>query len=64
MQRPANTGLNQGAAHHPLRNALRIGRQDEIRDRSSEIQHCRTAGLNLLAASVIHWNAAHLVEAV
>ena len=55
MQRRANTGL---------KNALRIGRQGEIRDRSSEGQHYRMAGLNLLAAIVIYWNTAHLGEAV
>ena len=43
---------------------VRIGRQVEIRDRSSEGQHCRMAGLNLLAAIVIYWNTAHLGEAV
>ena len=64
MQRRANTDLNKGEAHHALKNALRIGRQSEIRDRSSEGQHCRMAGLNLLAAIVIYWNAAHLGEAV
>ena len=60
----ANTGLNKGEAHHALKNALRIGRQGEIRDRSSEGQHYRMAGLNLLAAIVIYWNTAHLGEAV
>ena len=33
-------------------------------DRSSEGQHCRMAGLSLLAAIVIYWNTAHLGEAV
>ena len=56
--------LNRGEAHHALKNALRIGRQGEIRDRSSEGQHYRMAGLNLLAAIVIYWNTAHLGEAV
>ena len=60
MQCRANTGLNKGEAHH----ALRIGRQVEIRDRSSEGQHYRMAGLNLLAAIVIHRNSTHLGEAV
>ena len=64
MQRRANTGLNKGEAHHALKNAFRIGRQDAIRDRSSEGQHYRMAGLNLLAAIIIHWNAAYLGEAV
>ena len=64
MQRRANTGLNQGEAHHALKNALRIGSQGEIRDRSSEGQHYRMAGLNLLAAIVIYWNTAQLGEAV
>ena len=64
MQRRANTGLNRGEAHHALKNALRIGRQGEIRDRSSEGQHYRMARLNLLAAIVIYWNTAHLGEAV
>ena len=47
-----------------LKNALRIGRQGEIRDRSTEGQHYRMAGLNLLAAIVIYWNTARLGEAV
>ena len=64
MQRRANTGLNKGEAHHALKNALRIGRQGEIRDRSSEGQHYRLPGLNPLAAIVIHWNTVHLGEAV
>ena len=33
-------------------------------DFSSEGQHQRMAGLNLLAAIVIYWNTAHLDEAV
>ena len=64
MQRRANNGLNKGEAHHALKNALRIGRQGEIRDRSSEGQHYRMAGLNLLAAIIIYWNSAYLGEAV
>ena len=32
-------------------------------NRSSESQHYRTAGINLLAAIVIYWNTAHLDEA-
>ena len=64
MQRRPTTDLNKGEAHHALKNALRIGRQGETRDRSSEGQHYRMAGLNLLAALVIHWNTAHLGEAV
>ncbi|WP_157062289.1 Tn3 family transposase, partial [Pseudomonas tremae] len=31
MQRRAQIGLNKGEAHHALKNALRIGRQGEIR---------------------------------
>ena len=64
MQRRASTGLNKGEAHHALKNALRIGRQGEIRDRTSEGQHYRMAGLNLLAAIVIYWNTVHLGEAI
>jgi TnpA family transposase len=47
MQRRAQIGLNKGEAHHALKNALRIGRQGEIRDRTTEGQHFRMAGLNL-----------------
>ncbi|WP_273795286.1 Tn3 family transposase, partial [Brucella intermedia] len=57
MQRRARIGLNKGEAHHALKNALRIGRQGEIRDRTTEGQHYRLAGLNLLAAIVIYWNS-------
>ncbi len=53
MQRRANVGLNKGEAHHALKNALRIGRQGEIRDRTTESQHFRLAGLNLLTAIII-----------
>ena len=64
MQRRAQIGLNKGESHHALKNALRIGRQGEIRDRSTEGQHYRMAGLHLLAAIVIYWNTARLGEAV
>ena len=64
MRRRAHIGLNKGESHHALKNALRIGRQGEIRDRSSEGQHYRMAGLNLLAAIVIYWNTVRLSEAV
>jgi TnpA family transposase len=36
MQRRVQIGLNKSEAHHALKNALRIGRQGEIRDRSVE----------------------------
>ena len=64
MQRRAQLGLNKGESHHALKNALRIGRQGEIRDRTSEGQHYRMAGLNLLAAIVIYWNTVRLGEMV
>ena len=47
-----------------LKNALRIGRQGEIRDRTTEGQHYRMAGLNLLAAIIIYWNTDQLGKAV
>ena len=43
---------------------MKIDSQSEIRDRSSEGQHYRMAGLNLLATIVIYWNTTHLGEAV
>lgn len=64
MQRRAQIGLNKGEAHHALKNALRIGRQGEIRDRTTEGQHYRIAGLNLLTAIIIYWNTVHLSHAV
>ncbi len=64
MQRRAQIGLNKGEAHHALKNALRIGRQGEIRDRTAEGQHYRMAGLNLLTAIIIYWNTKHLGLAV
>ena len=64
MQRRAQIGLNKGEAHHALKNALRIGRQGEIRDRTAEGQHYRMAGLNLLASIVIFWNTDQLGKAV
>ncbi len=62
MQRRAQIGLNKGEAHHALKNALRIGRQGEIRDRTAEGQHYRMAGLNLLAAIIIYWNTKYLAH--
>ncbi|WP_156505798.1 Tn3 family transposase, partial [Sulfitobacter sp. HI0054] len=64
MQRRAQIGLNKCEAHHALKNALRIGRQGEIRDRTAQGQHFRMAGLNLLAAIIIYWNTKHLGQAV
>ncbi len=57
MRHRANAGLNKGEAHHALKSALRIGRQGEIRDRTSEAQHFRIAGLNLLTAIIFYWNS-------
>ncbi|CDG40482.1 MULTISPECIES: Tn3 family transposase [Asaia] len=64
MQRRAQVGLNKGEAHHALKNALRIGRQGEIRDRTTEGQHYRISGLNLITAIIIYWNTLHLGHAV
>lgn len=64
MQRRAQIGLNKGEAHHALKGALRIGRQGEIRDRTTEGQHFRIAGLNLLTAIIIYWNTKQLGIAV
>ena len=43
---------------------MRIGRQGEIRDRTTKAQHFRIAGLNLLAAIIIYWNTEQLGRAV
>lgn len=64
LQRRAQIGLNKGEAHHALKNALRIGRQGEIRDRSSRAQDDRLAGLNLLAAIIIYWNTRQLGQII
>ena len=64
LQRCAQIGLNKGEAHHALKNALRIGRQGEIRDRSSQAQEYRIAGLNLLAAIIIYWNTKQLGKSI
>jgi len=64
MQRRSTVGLNKGEAHHALKDALWIGRQGEIRDRTFESQHFRMAGLNLLTAIIIYWNTVHLGKAV
>jgi TnpA family transposase len=64
MQRRAQIGLNKGDAHHALKNARRIGRQGEIRDRTTEGQHYRIPGLNLLIAMFIYWNTVHIGQAV
>ncbi len=60
LQRRTRMGLNKGEAHHALKRAISLGRRGEIRDHSSEGQHHRMAGLNLLAAAVIHRNTRQL----
>lgn len=64
LQRRAQIGLNKGKAHHALKNARRIGRQDEIRDRSSRAQDDRLAELNLLGAIIIYWNTKQLGQII
>ncbi len=64
MQRRTQVGLNKGEAHHALKNALRIGRQGEICDRTTEGQHYRIAGLNPLTAIIVYRNTLHLGHAV
>jgi TnpA family transposase len=60
LQRRAQLGINKGEAHHALKRAIAFNRRGEIRDRSSEGQHHRVAGLNLIAAAIIHWNTRQL----
>ena len=60
LQRRAQLGINKGEAHHALKRAIAFNRRGEIRDRSTEGQHHRVAGLNLIAATVIHWNTRQL----
>lgn len=64
LQRRTQIGLNKGEAHHALKNALRIGHQGEIRGRSSRAQDDRLAGLNILAAIIIHWNTKQLGQII
>lgn len=51
-------GLTKGEVRHASKNALRIGRQGEIRDRTAEGQHYRMAAPNLLTAIEIYLIAA------
>ena len=64
MERQTQIGLNKGEAHHALKRAISFHRRGEIRDRSGEGQHYRIAGMNLLAACIIFWNATKLGEVV
>lgn len=64
LQRQAQIGLNKGEAHHALKRAISFHRRGEIRDRSGEGQHCRIAGMNLLAAIIIFWNTMKLGDVV
>ena len=64
LQRRAQMGLNKGEAHHSLKRAISFNRRGEIRDRTSEGQHHRMAGLNLLAAIIIHWNTREIGRVV
>lgn len=64
LQRRTQMGLNKGEARHALKRAISFNRRGEIRDRTSEGQHHRIAGLNLLAAIIIYWNTWKLGEIV
>ncbi len=46
-----------------MKSALRLGRKSKIRDRTSEAQRFRIAGLNLLEAIIINWNKDQLGRA-
>lgn len=63
MQRRAQISLNKGEAHHAFENALRIGCQGEVRDRTTEGPHYRIAGLNQLTAIIVDRNSLHLGQA-
>lgn len=39
---------------------MRLGRQGKIRDRTTEGQHYRIAGLNPLTAIIVYWNTLHI----
>jgi TnpA family transposase len=64
LQHRVQMGLNKGEAHHALKRAISFNRRGEIRDRSTEGQHFRIAGMNLIAAIVIYWNTKQLGEVV
>jgi TnpA family transposase len=64
LQHRVQMGLNKGEAHHALKRAIAFNRRGEIRDRSSEGQHYRIAGMNLIAAIIIYWNTKKLGEIV
>ena len=64
LQLRVQMGLNKGEAHHALKRALSFNRHGEIRDKTSEGQHYRVAGMNLLAAIVIYWNTKKLGQLV
>ena len=64
LQHRVQLGLNKGEAHHALKRAISFNRRGEIRDRTSEGQHYRVAGMNLLAALVIYWNTKRIGEVV
>ncbi len=64
LQRRVQIGLNKGEAHHALKRAINFHRRGEIRDRTSEGQHYRMAGLNLLTAIIIFWDIQKLGEIV
>ena len=64
LQKRAQVGLNKGEAHHALKRAINFNRRGEIRDRTSEGQNYRMAGLNLLTAIIIYWNTMKLGDVV
>ena len=64
LQQRNQMGLNKGESHHALKRAISFNRRGEIRDRSSEGQHYRIAGMNLIAAIIIYWNTKKLGEIV
>jgi TnpA family transposase len=64
LRRRCQAGLNKSEQRHALTQAICTFRQGRIIDRSHEAQLYRASGLNLVIASIVHWNTTYMAEAV
>jgi TnpA family transposase len=63
LRQECQAGLNKGEARHTLAKAVFAHSQGRINDRSPDAQQKRAMALNLVIASIIHWNTMYMNKA-
>src|SRR4051812_48622560 len=64
LRRRCHAGLNKSEQRHVLAGAICTYKQGRIADHSREAQEYRASGLNLVIATIVHWNSTDMTDAV